>query len=444
MRRTGDAITFKVQDDGGVGFGGVDTDPADKTVSITVSGGANHEPAGTNQAVNASEDIAYQFKLADFPFNDGDQNPPGTNTQALQAVKVSSLPALGSLTLVGGPNNGAVERRPVHPGLGHRRRQVPLPGEPQCQRRSYASFTFQVQDNGGTAVVLGTQGVDLDSTPNTETINVLAVNDPPSGSDRSIAASKMRPTSSAGTDFSFTDPLDSPANGFIKLRISSVPTSGSLTLAGVPVTVGQLVDVINDIDGGALQFTPALNTNGAANLPSSQFQVQDDGGTANGGQDTRSIAQHDHGQRDRQERSAGRHQRPDRDAWKTTTTSSRPTTSASPIRSDQKPPSTLSTDPNTLAACGSRRSPSPRRARSPLGGSPLTVGQLVSAAAITSGSLQVPRQPEPVWAGPGQLHLPAAGQRRHGQRRRRSGIAAMPNTITVNVANVNDPPQCAR
>ena len=40
---------------------------------------------------------------------------------------------------------------------------------------SYASFTFQVQDNGGTA----NGGVDLDQSANTMTANVTAVNDAP-------------------------------------------------------------------------------------------------------------------------------------------------------------------------------------------------------------------------------------------------------------------------
>src|SRR4029077_16259147 len=39
----------------------------------------------------------------------------------------------------------------------------------------YASFTFQVQDNGGTA----NGGVDLDPSPNTITVNVTPVNDAP-------------------------------------------------------------------------------------------------------------------------------------------------------------------------------------------------------------------------------------------------------------------------
>ena len=43
----------------------------------------------------------------------------------------------------------------------------------------YASFTFQVRDNGGTA----NGGVDLDQSPNTITINVTAVNDAPTATN---------------------------------------------------------------------------------------------------------------------------------------------------------------------------------------------------------------------------------------------------------------------
>ena len=44
---------------------------------------------------------------------------------------------------------------------------------------AYASFTFQVQDDGGTA----NGGVDLDQSANTITINVTSVNDAPAGAD---------------------------------------------------------------------------------------------------------------------------------------------------------------------------------------------------------------------------------------------------------------------
>ena len=47
------------------------------------------------------------------------------------------------------------------------------------------------------------------------------------------------------------------------------------------MTAGQLVSVA-DITAGLLVFTPAANANGTG-YASFTFQVQDDGGTANGG-----------------------------------------------------------------------------------------------------------------------------------------------------------------
>ena len=49
------------------------------------------------------------------------------------------------------------------------------------------------------------------------------------------------------------------------------------------VTAGQFVSAA-DITAGLLMFTPAPGANGAA-YASFTFQVQDDGGTANGGVD---------------------------------------------------------------------------------------------------------------------------------------------------------------
>ncbi len=47
-----------------------------------------------------------------------------------------------------------------------------------------------------------------------------------------------------------------------------------------------------DVAAGNLVFTPAASTHGAG-YASFTFQVQDDGGTANGGVDTSSLGEHD-------------------------------------------------------------------------------------------------------------------------------------------------------
>ena len=52
------------------------------------------------------------------------------------------------------------------------------------RQRHAASFTFQVQDDGGTA----NGGVDLSQSANTSTINVNAVNDAPAGTDDEVTS----------------------------------------------------------------------------------------------------------------------------------------------------------------------------------------------------------------------------------------------------------------
>src|SRR4029077_2140417 len=83
------------------------------------------------------------------------------------------------------------------------------------------------------------------------------------------------------SDFGYSDPNDNPANNFLAVEITTLPGAGRLTDNGVAVTAGQFVSV-SDINAGLLVFTPAGNANGTG-YPSFTFQVQDDGGTANGG-----------------------------------------------------------------------------------------------------------------------------------------------------------------
>src|SRR5206468_1566306 len=141
------------------------------------------------------------------------------------------------------------------------------------------SFTFQVQDNGGTT----NGGVDLDASPNTMTVDVTSVNDAPAGTNKTVTTLEDTGYVFTTADFGFTDPSDAPANALLAVKVSTLPAAGNLTLNGVAVTSGQFVSAAN-ITGGLLVFTPAANANGAG-YANFTFQVQDDGGTANGGAD---------------------------------------------------------------------------------------------------------------------------------------------------------------
>ena len=85
-------------------------------------------------------------------------------------------------------------------------------------------------------------------------------------------------------DFGFTDQSDTPSDSLLSVKMTTLPLLGSLTDNGVTVVAGTHVSVA-DITAGKLKFTPAANGSGAT-YASFTFQVQDNGGTANGGLDT--------------------------------------------------------------------------------------------------------------------------------------------------------------
>ena len=109
----------------------------------------------------------------DLGLSERDRPRRTTGRTRWPSVKITTLPR---------PGHAEAERR-----RRHRRpvRSAPATSPPGCSptrrplnangSRPTPSFTFQVQDNGGTA----NGGVDLDASPNTITFNVTAVNDAP-------------------------------------------------------------------------------------------------------------------------------------------------------------------------------------------------------------------------------------------------------------------------
>ncbi|MFO0868130.1 MAG: DUF4347 domain-containing protein [Pirellulales bacterium] len=264
------SFTFQVQDDGGTALGGVDLDPTANQLTIHVTS-VNDAPAGTNTAVTTLEDTPYTFTASDFGFTDAQDSP----ANSLSAVKITTLPLAGSLTLNGVAVTAgqSVSVASINSGL------LRFTPSLHANGTNYASFTFQVQDDGGTAA----GGVDLDPTANQLTIHVTSVNDAPAGTDTAVTTLEDTPYTFTASDFGFTDAQDSPANSLSAVKITTLPLAGSLTLNGVAVTAGQSVSVAS-INSGLLRFTPSLHANGT-NYASFTFQVQDDGGTAPGGVD---------------------------------------------------------------------------------------------------------------------------------------------------------------
>ncbi|HEY7230141.1 MAG TPA: putative Ig domain-containing protein, partial [Pseudolabrys sp.] len=136
--------------------------PVSDTFNITV-GNTNDAPQGADNTVTTLEDTPRTLTAADFGFSDPNDTPANT----LLAVKITTLPAVGTLS----NNNVAVSAgqfisiAEINAGL------LKFMPAANANGTGYASFTFQVQDNGG--------GIDLDPTPNTITVDVTPVNDAP-------------------------------------------------------------------------------------------------------------------------------------------------------------------------------------------------------------------------------------------------------------------------
>ena len=112
-------------------------------------------------------------------------------------------------------------------------------------------------------------------------MNVTSVNDAPAGADKTVTINEDAGYTFSAGDFGFTDSNDSAANSLQGIKITTLPAAGTLKLNNVDVTAGQVIAFANI---GTLVFTPAANANGTG-YANFTFQVQDDGGTTNGGVD---------------------------------------------------------------------------------------------------------------------------------------------------------------
>ena len=112
------------------------------------------------------------------------------------------------------------------------------------------------------------------SASSTMTIDVTAVNDLPTASDKTVTATEDTAFVFALADFGFSD-VDSGAQ-LQSIAVTTLSSKGTLALNGSTVTLGQSISRSN-IEAGNLKFTPAANANGTG-YDSFKFTVND--GTA--------------------------------------------------------------------------------------------------------------------------------------------------------------------
>lgn len=130
-------------------------------------------------------------------------------------------------------------------------------------------FTYKVVDGDG------------DVATATITITVQGTNEAPAGINATVATDEDTSITLTAAQFGFTDIENDGLSGIF---IKALPGAGALTLNGSPVASNTFVSA-SDLAAGKLVFTPATNASGSG-YASIQFAVKDNGGTANGGQDT--------------------------------------------------------------------------------------------------------------------------------------------------------------
>jgi hypothetical protein len=200
-------------------------DTSTLTITVLPVNMLNNAPTGANKTVTTLEDSVYTLRAADFGFSDADGN-------SLAAVKISSLPANGTLRY----NGVAITPAQVTAGfevLAANLGLLTFVPAANANGSAYASFTFQVRDNGGTA----NGGMDLDLTPNTISFNVTPVNDAPAGTDGTVTLLEGSIKTFAASDFGFSD-VD--GHSLAAVKISSLPANGTLRYNGVAITPAQV------------------------------------------------------------------------------------------------------------------------------------------------------------------------------------------------------------
>ncbi|MBC9882178.1 LEPR-XLL domain-containing protein, partial [Bradyrhizobium sp. INPA01-394B] len=269
-----DSFTYAWRDNGapaGNSSNVLTSQPA--TVSLAVTK-ISHAPATAATTISLVENAGYTFKVADFPFSDPNDSP----ANAIKAVVVVTLPSAGVLT-----NNGVA----VTAGQSILATDIAagkLVFTPAAGGFGigYASFNFEVQDDGGTA----NGGLDISAVA-TATLNVARINNAPTTSGFTVQLFQGGQKVFTSADFPFGDPGDVPADSLKSVVITTLPVAGSLTFAGNSVVANQAISKA-DLDAGKLVYTPGAGS-GAA-YASFGFEVVDTGGTANGGHDTSTAA----------------------------------------------------------------------------------------------------------------------------------------------------------
>ncbi len=112
---------------------------------------------------------------------------------------------------------------------------------------------------------------------------VAAVNDPPTGLDKTLVSLEDQAVILKELDFGFADAADSPANGLLSVKIVTLPANGILSLGGKAVVANQEIPIAA-LRAGKLAYAPPKNGAGES-FAKLTFRNRDNGGRQGTGND---------------------------------------------------------------------------------------------------------------------------------------------------------------
>jgi hypothetical protein len=243
-------ISVQVRDNGGTANSGADTSTI-QTFTITVNPVNDRPSFSASNPAASLEDAGVQTIANWASFNPGDPTESAqTATYTVSNLSNAALFAVAPTITA----NGTLTYRAAANAFGT------------------STFDVRVQDNGGTA----NGGIDT-SVVQTFTLTVTPVNDAPSvtpGANQSVSAG-----AGAQTVANFASFNPGPANEAGQTATYTIVNNSNPGLFSVQPTIAP---------NGTLIYTP-VGTIGTATTATLTVQVQDNGGTANGGVDTSST-----------------------------------------------------------------------------------------------------------------------------------------------------------
>ena len=205
-------------------------------------------PASSNATLTIVEDTATALTAGNFGYAD-------PNSVALAAVRITSLPALGTLKLSGSPVSGGA-----------------LPLTVAAANIGNLTYLPAANGNGSPYTTMGIKVMNANNVWSLNdavmTVNATPVNDAPTSTGASVVAQTGTVRTFAAGDFPFAD---ADGDTLSAIKITTLPIRGNLAINGTPITsVPSALIPVASI--GGLTYTPTSNS---SVTDSFKFQVRD-------------------------------------------------------------------------------------------------------------------------------------------------------------------------